>query len=116
MAYLEFDVSLNNQIPQVQKLLMAQSDEILDAMGKTGLRVARSRVPVDTGRLKSTIDYVKMGKGVKLIADTEYAAIIEFGGINRPPQPYMRPAALAMQLEMKQQVSKLAGRLSSEYS
>lgn len=66
---------------------------------KLGLRVqneARILCPVDTGRLRSSIQMVEGqdGRGVYVTVGTnvEYAAFVEFGTRFMAAQPYMRPA------------------------
>lgn len=49
---------------------------------------AKSLVPVRTGRLRDTIEAVQYEDGAALIADTPYAASVEY--LDRP---YLRPAA-----------------------
>jgi HK97 gp10 family phage protein len=52
--------------------------------------------PVDTGLLKSSINYVveKEGEKVEGIVGTavEYAPYIEYGASGRTPKPYLEPA------------------------
>ena len=58
---------------------------------------AKSLVPVDTGKLKSSISKIKDENDKwKVIADTSYAWIVEMGGRHQPAQPYLRPALLNM--------------------
>ena len=51
---------------------------------------ARSRAPVDTGRLRDSIRAEADGLSARVIADCEYAAAVEFGTGRTPPQPFMR--------------------------
>lgn len=61
--------------------------------------LARAIVPVDTGRLRSSIQASKGSDGDGVYADigtnVYYAAFVEFGTIHMAAQPYLRPA-LAM--------------------
>jgi HK97 gp10 family phage protein len=54
--------------------------------------LAKELVPVDTGRLQSTIKGVAQGLEVTLSADTEYASYVEYGTRKMRAQPYLRPA------------------------
>jgi len=55
---------------------------------------AKAVVPVDTGKLKSSITSEFLGPARAIIAPhTEYAAFVEFGTRKQRAQPYMRPAA-----------------------
>ena len=50
---------------------------------------ARAQAPVDTGALRDSIaagpDNVTVG--------VEYAGFVEYGTVNMPPEPFLRPAA-----------------------
>ena len=76
--------------PQVMD---AALDDTADAISLGAQRI----VPVDTGRLRGSIN-VKRDYLVKTIGtNVEYAAFVEFGspegtGPNGGPKPYMRPA------------------------
>jgi HK97 gp10 family phage protein len=57
---------------------------------------AKAIVPVDTGRLRDSIDYqvVEDAQQITWIIapHTEYADFVEFGTSRQAPEPYMRPA------------------------
>jgi len=67
-----------------------------------GLRVqnrARELCPVDTGRLRSSIQTSGLqrdGRGayIKVGTNVFYAGFVEFGTSRMPAQPYLRPALL----------------------
>lgn len=71
------------------------------ALQRVGIRVqngARVLCPVDTGRLRSSIQH-QMGRDaggsyVDIGTNVEYAADVEFGSQGRRPKPYLRPALL----------------------
>lgn len=46
----------------------------------------------DTGRLRASVHHVLEGVAAQVIADTEYAAALEFGTDKIEPRPYMKPA------------------------
>ena len=49
-------------------------------------------MPVDTGRLRASIN-IKRRKLRKTIGtNVEYASVVEFGEEHKSPQPYLRPA------------------------
>jgi HK97 gp10 family phage protein len=50
---------------------------------------ARVYVPVLTGELRSSIHEIEEG----VVADAPHAIPVEFGTVDTPPQPFMRPAA-----------------------
>lgn len=69
---------------------------------RLGIRVqnnARALCPVDTGRLRASIQH-KMGSDsvgpfVEIGSNVEYASEVEFGTQRQRPQPYLRPGLLA---------------------
>lgn len=68
-------------------------------LARVGLRVqnaAREFCPVQTGRLRSSIQSVPgkdtQGPYVDVGTNVEYAPYVEFGTSRQPAQPYLRPA------------------------
>lgn len=53
---------------------------------------AKALAPVDTGRLRDSIDGEVNGNQARLFADTEYARIMEEGSSTHSAQPFMQPA------------------------
>ena len=76
-------------------------DRASKAVGATALFVqteAKNRTPVDTGRLRSSLQIVFYNRGLTAFVGTnvEYAPYVEFGLRSRPnypAQPYLGPAA-----------------------
>jgi len=101
----------NNKLPLIAKKLPNQVGEIVQGAAQEALKVARTRVPVLTGALKASITVQTKGLEAVVKSDLVYAAIIEYGGVNRPAQPYMRPAAVAGRIYIQKGLSKLAGKL-----
>lgn len=72
------------------------------ALVRLGVRVqnaARELCPVDTGRLRSSVNSSGLqrdGRGpyVEVGTNVEYARYVEFGTLNSRAQPYLRPALL----------------------
>ncbi|WP_024817096.1 HK97-gp10 family putative phage morphogenesis protein [Arthrobacter sp. 31Y] len=65
-----------------------------------GVRIAKNKVPVDTGNLKSTIghsDLRTVGQsgtiGAEFGPTAEYGPYVELGTSRMAPQPFMGPAA-----------------------
>ena len=68
-------------------------DDTADAMSLEAQRI----VPVDTGRLRGSINVKKEYLSKVIGTNVEYAAFVEYGspegtGPNGGPKPYMRPA------------------------
>jgi HK97 gp10 family phage protein len=57
---------------------------------------ARQLSPVDTGRLRSSINHKagrdRKGYYVDVGSNVKYAPFVEFGTMKQPAQPYLRPA------------------------
>lgn len=90
-------------------------EEEVVKLGLTALRKAKKRAPVDTGRLRASIslasnsnliqspgpeakqndsvDIASDEYSVKIGTNVFYAKLLEFGSVNRPAQPFLRPAA-----------------------
>lgn len=60
------------------------------AAAQARCEAAKSRAPVDTGRLRGSIRMEAEGLTARVIADCPYAAAVELGTAKRPPQPFMR--------------------------
>ena len=53
---------------------------------------AKRLCPVDTGRLRNSINIDIQGTKIIISANTNYAQYVEFGTYKQHPQPYIRPA------------------------
>lgn len=94
MNLVEWEPDLSDHVGMIRAKLLKRFG---DAVAKDAQRIA----PVDTGLLKSEISANDTGS--RVIADTDYAAPVEFGhrvvvngedtGKFVPAQPYLRPAA-----------------------
>lgn len=69
--------------------------EALEAAVGVFMDEATSRVPVDTGYLRSTIDASSNGESASFSAGAEYAQYPEFGTWCQAEHPYFRPALQA---------------------
>jgi len=72
--------------------------QLAEALNRKALKIvreAKQNAPVDTGRLRSSItaDLAKANNlQVRVGTNVEYADDVEFGTVNQPAQPYLRPA------------------------
>lgn len=77
-----------NVAPKVKSAMEQASILIMDT--------AKEIVPVDTGRLRDSIDYQITEDALQTTSiispHTEYAEFVEFGTSRQPSQPFMRPA------------------------
>ena len=65
----------------------------LEIIGLTAEKYAKEIVPVDTGRLRTSITHEVDAKDVYIGSNVEYAPHVEYGTIHQKAQPFLRPAA-----------------------
>lgn len=65
----------------------------LIAIGMKAAEYAARLAPVDTGRLKNSIDSTYDDDSAYVGTNVEYAAYVEFGTSRMRAQPYLKPAA-----------------------
>lgn len=112
---------------QLEQLTQATTKKVLRSSGRKALNVyvkdAKGKVPVDTGNLKKSIGIIsakrqgkekvnliagpRRAKGKEMQVDGEtvmkgemkgyHAHLVEFGTVEMPAQPYLRPALDATQ-------------------
>ena len=90
VAFKNYLRKLQDKYPDVLDFAL---DDTADAMSLTAQRI----VPVDTGRLRGSINVKKEYLSKVIGTNVEYAAFVEYGspegtGPNGGPKPYMRPA------------------------
>lgn len=82
-----------NRFPEIAKRVPELASEVVRKSAFDLEANAKSIVPVRTGRLKNSITTEMVNKFEAHIAPhTDYAEIVEYGGHNRAPRPYMRPS------------------------
>jgi len=72
---------------------------------------AKGKVPVDTGRLRASIQArrlgtVKSGVSYTIVATAPYASDVEYGTSKQRSQPYMRPAYRQYQGQLKTRLGR----------
>lgn len=85
------------------------------ALWSLGLRIqnnARILAPVDTGRLRSSIQAHKEPRAVVIGTNVEYAAYVEFGTRFMAAQPYLRPAVAVGVAQWNAGIVKATGGLT----
>lgn len=82
-------------------LLQGEDGAVAKDLARRAIKVdaaAKRLCPVDTGRLRSSIQHVPgedgQGPYVDVGTNVEYAVPVEYGTAVSPAQPYMRPALL----------------------
>jgi HK97 gp10 family phage protein len=86
MKYVSYADEVKKKIDDAIGLLLIGIGEIVSSKAKLN-------APVDTGRLRNSIDYETNIKQVIVGANTEYAPAVELGTSYQREQPYLEPAA-----------------------
>jgi HK97 gp10 family phage protein len=87
----DVEAGLRKLLAEVPQL----ANNLLDDSAMRVERDAKQRCPVDTGRLRSSIQ-VASGKGWRTVStNVEYAPYVEFGTRRRGAKPFLFPAAEA---------------------
>jgi HK97 gp10 family phage protein len=85
-----------NRLPEIIRALETDVQRaVREAVETHVVPAAKSRVPVDTGRLRDAIHTEETLEGVYVVAgdkDAFYGHIIEHGGVNHPPHPFLVPS------------------------
>lgn len=116
---MSFDVSINgfedlkSKLQTVKRNVRRQAQDRIVEAAFDVQRGAKRDVPVDTGRLRSSIQvYVRADKmGATITAETNYAAAIEFGvmslNVTRQPRPYLMPNYLKQKQELLEEFKNM---------
>lgn len=75
----------------LEREIRPQVDRELERAAEAGAEDARRRVPVDTGRLRDSIKVARTANGARYGSDVDYALFVEFGTVDTPAQPFLRP-------------------------
>lgn len=83
-----------NRIPELMARVEAVSRAAPKRVADRIATDARSRAPVDTGALRSSIESVSVeaGKSAEVQVGVEYGAYVEYGTYKMAAQPYLSPA------------------------
>lgn len=98
----KFMSDLRKDIKSTKKKVGKISEELADLV----VEGAKRRVPVLTGNLKSKIYKRKINRGHEVVADTDYAALVEFGSSKNQSKPFLTPAFNEAQRQVKEIVDE----------
>jgi HK97 gp10 family phage protein len=85
--------AFNSNLAQVIADKIRQTDEAVQEAGINTEAGAKQACPVDTGRLRSSIQYQNTGPAeCQVGTPVEYAAFVELGTSRQSAQPYLFPA------------------------
>lgn len=103
------DFSKLNALFSEMALTQEKADGVMEEFCETVTDSARLRAPVDTGKLKRSIRYVREREGQYTIsADAPHAAYVEYGTRKMRPQPFMGPAVAAHQQRLINRLKSIA--------
>ncbi len=93
------DKAFRAALKQAVKRMDLLSAEDLERLGYSVVNRARTYAPVDTGRLRNSIDIQEKGRDtsgpfVDVGTRVDYAGFVEYGTRHMAAQPYLRPALL----------------------
>ena len=97
MPNITVKMDVANAISKLKKYDLIKIEQTKKALKEAAInteRKAKKFVPVDTGRLRSSIRILQARfdqLGFEVGTDVEYAASVEFG-IKQKPSPYLHPA------------------------
>lgn len=106
---------LKSRIPAIVAALPRAADATVERTARVIETDATSRVPVDTGALRTSIEvFGAAGSGERTVEagqGLDYAPMVEFGTSRQTAQPFMTPAAMvgekAMPRIAKEEVRKV---------
>lgn len=76
-------VKITNHISEFKQGLTDAVESSLAEIGKEGTTIIQANTPVDTGNLRRNTYHEESENKTSIIADTEYAKVVEFIGRNR---------------------------------
>lgn len=77
-----------------------RAETLIARLAAEALEAARVQAPVKTGRLKNSISMRCEGGKASVFTDCPYAAAVELGSKNAPPQPFMTPALHSVRVKI----------------
>lgn len=89
MIKFNFNSNANEALEELQ----AAKERALERIGLRAERIAKSKCPVDTGRLRNSISHASEGDSAYIGTNVEYAPYVELGTKRMSAKPYLRPAA-----------------------
>ncbi len=89
-------ISVKTNLSALDAIAAAAADMsgVLDAGAQIVAEAARGACPVDTGRLRASIEVSADGNSASVTAGAPYAAYVEFGTWKMAAQPFLTPALL----------------------
>src|SRR5690606_22958540 len=107
--HLTYDLKYQSNVPDALRRLEMAKIEILHAWGVFLQSEATVRAPVQTGALRSSINYRVLEKEGRVLvgSNMEYAPYVELGTSRNKSQPFLEPAIM----ENHQNLKRIAGEI-----
>jgi HK97 gp10 family phage protein len=109
LKFNKADLNNVNKILTDLDIVVKNADKVDIARASANIvKEQKLKAPVDTGALKSGINYSKDGSGVAIVSEMEYSSYVEYGTSKQKPQPYFfNPARVVFRNFVKKLESKL---------
>lgn len=91
---MKVSVTYNGGLSKIAEGIGKSMAQAVREAGENVAQRARNSCPVDTGRLRESIEVSGEGNTAVVSANTEYAAYVEFGTSKSAPQPYLVPSLI----------------------
>ena len=88
---MKVSVTYNGGLSKIAEGIGESMAQAVREAGENVAQRARNSCPVDTGRLRESIEVSTEGNTAVVSANTEYAAYVEFGTSKSAPQPCPPP-------------------------
>jgi HK97 gp10 family phage protein len=99
---------LVSKIPQVEKNLRRQVEEVVGDGAQDMAVIARQLAPVDTGELRDSIAAFRNTRLNWVVgAAATHARFVEYGTSRSAAQPYLRPAAEAVKPRLMKRLRRM---------
>jgi len=116
LQFNKADLNNVNKILTDLSIVVKNADQVDIARASANIvKEQKLKAPVDTGALKSGINYSKEGSGVAIVSEMEYSSYVEYGTSKQKPQPYFfNPARVVFRNFVKKLESKLNRKIRWE--
>lgn len=104
---MEINISYDNGLLDIADYIGNNFADIIGQGAETVCESAKSFCPVDTGRLKSSINVQLSGNSAVISADVEYASYVEFGTSKMSAKPYLVPALLSNKQDILSAIAEM---------
>lgn len=101
----KFNIQIESHVDEVLEAKKEAVERVLEQWGLVAEGHAKLYCPVDTGRLRNSIDHAADEDTMYVGTNVEYAAYVEMGTSRMKAQPYLEPS-LANHLDEYRQIAE----------